>query len=80
MNRNPHLKRKIADPVSHVRNQFKESIAMLVDAFKEETFKTGQPLSAEDAYGFFGADCVLDNDLDVWMIEAQAGLGLDEVQ
>lgn len=75
---NPHLRDSIAgDPVSHVRNQFKESIAMLVDAFKGETFKTGTPLAAEDAFEFYGADCVIDNDLDVWMIEAQDDTGMD---
>jgi len=74
---NPLLKQSIPDPVTHVRSQFKESIGMLADAFKGETFST-KDLSSEDAFEFYGADCVLDNDLDIWMIEAQDDTGLDE--
>ena len=75
---NPHLQQTIPDPVGHVRNQFKESIGMLVDAFKDRTFKTGPPLDrAEDSFEFYGADCVIDNDLDIWMIEAQDDTGID---
>lgn len=74
---NPHLKDKIKDPVTHVRNQFKESIGMLVDAFKDQTFQTGGKLQPEDAFEFYGADCVIDNDLDLWMIEAQDDTGMD---
>lgn len=75
----PHLQQTIPDPVGHVRNQFKESIGMLVDAFKDRTFKTGPPLDrAEDSFEFYGADCVVDNDLDIWMIEAQDDTGIDE--
>lgn len=77
VDQNPELKETIKDPVSHVRNQFKESIGMLVDAFKGKTFKTGKPLAAEDAFEFYGADCVIDNDLDLWMIEAQDDTGMD---
>mmetsp|Transcript_42980 Transcript_42980/g.48802 ORF Transcript_42980/g.48802 Transcript_42980/m.48802 type:complete len:577 (+) Transcript_42980:73-1803(+) len=81
----PHLKEKIKDPVTHVRNQFKESIGMLVDAFRGDTFVRDPPpyfeksnLAAEDSFEFYGADCVIDNELDVWMIEAQDDTGLDE--
>ena len=74
---NPHLKDRIRDPISHVRNQFKESIGMLVDAFKDKTFLTGPPLGSEDAFEFYGADFVIDNDLDLWMIEAQDDTGID---
>jgi Tubulin-tyrosine ligase family len=73
---NPHLQR-ISDPAAYVKNQFKESIGMLVDAFRDKTFQTGPPLAAEDAFEFYGADCVIDNDLDVWMIEAQDDTGMD---
>lgn len=75
---NPELKATLpTDPATHVRNQFKESIGMLVDTFKRDTFKTGTPLAAEDGFEFYGADCVLDNDLDMWMIEAQDDTGMD---
>jgi len=75
----PELKPTLpTDPVTHIRNQFKESIGMLVDAFKGDTFKTGPPLAAEDSFEFYGADCVIDNDLDLWMIEAQDDTGMDE--
>mmetsp|Transcript_462 Transcript_462/g.681 ORF Transcript_462/g.681 Transcript_462/m.681 type:complete len:503 (-) Transcript_462:38-1546(-) len=75
----PELKATLpTDPATHVRNQFKESIGMLVDTFKKDTFKTGPPLAAEDGFEFYGADCVLDNELDMWMIEAQDDTGMDE--
>lgn len=75
----PHLHGKIRDPVKHVRNQFKDSLAEMVDAFKDISFGAGlKELSAENGFGFYGADFILDNDLDVWLIEPQKGCGMDE--
>ena len=69
----------IRDPVQHVRNQFKESLAEFVDAFKDLSFSpTRDELTAENGFGFYGADFILDNDLDVWLIEPQKGCGMDE--
>ena len=74
----PHL-RHLRDPVNHVRNQFKDSLAEFVAAFKEFSFEPGlRQLSAENGFGFYGADFILDNDLDVWLIEPQKGCGMDE--
>lgn len=62
-------KRKIftgaADPVEHVRNQFKESIAIFVDAFKDYTFRNLDQM--EDAYELYAFDFVIDRNLDVWL-------------
>jgi hypothetical protein len=39
---------------------------------------TKEELTAENGFGFYGADFILDNDLDVWLIEPQKGCGMDE--
>lgn len=75
----PHLRKMIRDPVQHVRNQFKDSLAEFVEAFRDVSFEAGlRELSAENGFGFYGADFILDNDLDVWLIEPQKGCGMDE--
>lgn len=68
------------DPVTHVRNQFKVSIAQTAAAFKDVTFgnDADQRLTAENAFQMNGCDFVIDNNLDVWYVEAQAGPGLQE--
>ena len=69
----------IRDPVQHVKNQFKDSLAEFVKAFKDISFYPDKKkLGSENAFGFYGADFILDNDLDVWLIEPQKGCGMDE--
>ena len=77
-------KRKLAhihiDPVQHVRNQFKTAISQTAATFKDVTLgnDVGRRNKAENAYQHNGADFVIDNNLDVWYIEAQAGPGMEE--
>mmetsp|Transcript_16479 Transcript_16479/g.24921 ORF Transcript_16479/g.24921 Transcript_16479/m.24921 type:complete len:540 (+) Transcript_16479:42-1661(+) len=86
-----HVRRKKPDlpyfirqnPLEHVRNQCRQAIAHTVRAFSRKTFGTSttgkQPkFTAEGAYGLYGADFILDDDLHVWYIEAQAGPGMEE--
>ncbi|KAG7365589.1 tubulin-tyrosine ligase family protein [Nitzschia inconspicua] len=67
-------------PVEHVRNQFKDAIAEMIEVYQKEAFDIpdGQTITAENAFSFYCADFILDNDLDVWFIEPQNGCGLDE--
>jgi hypothetical protein len=70
----------IRDPVQHVRNQFKDSLGEFIDAFKDLSFShPGRDvMTSENAYGLYGADYILDQDLDVWLLEPQKGCGMDE--
>ena len=68
----------IEDPMDHVRNQVKQALGQMAAAFKEPTFHTKGLGEAENGFGFFGADFILDQDLDAWFIEPQGGCGLDE--
>jgi hypothetical protein len=72
--------RHIRDPVHHVKNQFKDSLAEFIEAFRERSFSHpgSEKLVPENGFGFYGADYILDADLDVWFIEPQKGCGLDE--
>lgn len=72
--------RHIRDPVQHVKNQFKDTLAEFVDAFSEISLSHPgeEDLVPENGFGFYGADFILDSDLDVWFIEPQKGCGLDE--
>ena len=67
----------ISDPVAHVRNQFKEAIGETVAAFKDKSFTT-KNFVEENGIGFYGADFILDQSLDVYFLEPQMGCGLDE--
>lgn len=74
-NRNAGL--GISDPVAHVRNQFKEAIGQTVAAFKDLSFTT-KKMVEQNGIAFYGADFILDQDLDVFFLEPQMGCGLDE--
>lgn len=64
------LRRYIKHPLLHIQNQMKESIATFVDAFRDQAFKVGKPLGAEDGFEYYAMDFILDDNLDVWMAEA----------
>lgn len=70
----------IRDPVMHVKNQFKDSLSEFIVAFKDSSFSPTKKelIGAENVFGFYGADFIVDKDLDVWLIEPQRGCGLDE--
>lgn len=68
--KNSRLKRAIKHPLNHIQNQMKESVATLVDAFRGQAFKRGDPLAAEDGFEYFAIDYILDDNLDVWMVNA----------
>jgi hypothetical protein len=67
-------------PVEHVRNQFKDALAEMMEVYHQEAFNVpdGKSITAENAFSFYCADFILDNDLDAWFIEPQNGCGLDE--
>jgi hypothetical protein len=67
-------------PVGHVRNQFKDALAEMMEVYEKEAFDVpdGKSISAENAFSLYCADFILDNDLDAWFIEPQNGCGLDE--
>jgi len=62
-----------ASPVQHVKNQFKDALAEFVGAFSKRSFSHPgeEQLAPENGFGFYGADFILDSDLDVWFIETQ---------
>lgn len=67
------------DPWEHVRNQLKESIAVTIDAFKDKTFGFQDELfSADNGFGLFGCDFVIDKNLHAYFLEPQLGPGLEE--
>lgn len=70
----------IRDPVQHVKNQIKDSLGEFIEAFVDKSFSHPgeKALSSENTFGFYGADFIFDADLDVWFIEPQKGIGMDE--
>lgn len=64
----------------HIRKQIKLSIAQTVGAFRNRTFGNADDVTvaADNQYSMYGADFVIDKDLDVWYVEAQAGPGMEE--
>ena len=73
---NDNLKH-IKDPVMHVKNQVKQVLAEMAAAYKDVTFNLAN-MTSENGFGFYGADFIIDWDLDVYFIEPQHGCGLDE--
>jgi Tubulin-tyrosine ligase family len=67
----------IKDPVAHVKNQVKQALAEMAVAYKDVTFNLGN-MPSENGFAFYGADFIVDWDLDVFFIEPQHGCGLDE--
>ena len=76
---NTDLQKRIRDPVQHVRKQMMESIGTLFAAFKDVFGIPPDPKSfsygPENFFGVYGADFIIDNDLDVYFIESQASPG-----
>jgi Tubulin-tyrosine ligase family len=70
------LQKRIVDPITHVRNQCKESLSLLVDAFKNKTFQRGT-LTSEDAFELYSADYIVDNDLNIWLLVAHEDTDMD---
>ena len=66
--------------MQHVRNQFKGSLAEFVEAFKDVSFSHPGHIvmRPENGFGFYCADFILDNDLDVWLIEPHKHCGLKD--
>ena len=74
------LSSRITDPVQHVRSQMKEAIGTLYAAFKD-VFPPKDYIKyygTENIFGFYGCDFVIDNDLNVHFLEAQASPGFGE--
>lgn len=71
---------KERDPYQHIRNQMKEAIAETVVAFKDQTFGNDKVFrnNAQNAFALYGADFILDNNLDIWYLEPQFGPALIE--
>jgi hypothetical protein len=69
------------DPVRHVRNQMKEAIGATAEAFKE-TLTLADPdtpkVTTENLFALYGADFIIDDDLDVYYVEAQTVPGLGD--
>jgi hypothetical protein len=69
------------DPVVHVRNQLKEAISATAAAFKDVLTLRGPKnvtVTTENLFGFYGADFIIDEDLDVYYVEAQVTTGLGD--
>ena len=70
------LQKRIVDPITHVRNQCKESLSLFVDAFKNKTFQRGS-LMSEDAFELYSADYIVDNDFDIWLLDVHDDKDMD---
>ena len=68
------------DPVKHVRNQMKEAIGALSEAFKDNLSGKNfdHEVTTENLFALYGADFIIDQDLDVWFVEAQAAPGMGD--
>ena len=68
--KNRRLRNNFQDPIVHVRNQFKESLAVVIDAFRDHTFHSLNG-AVEDGYAIMAADFVVDGDLNVWLMNTE---------
>lgn len=66
-----------ADPLGHVRNQAKLAIAELVAATRDLAFYgiRGNRTNMENYFALLGGDFIVDEDLHIWMTEAQTSPG-----
>ena len=62
-----------SDPIRHVRNQMKHAISTTVEAFREKVFFAPSYSKAENFFGLYGADFIIDANLKVVLTEMQAG-------
>ena len=65
------------DPLSHIRNQAKNALAELVAATRDVAFEGfgGWRTHMENYFSLLGGDFIVDQDLHVWMTEAQSSPG-----
>lgn len=65
------------DPLAHIRNQAKAALAELVSATRDVAFegirRNRTPM--ENVFALLGGDFIVDQDLHVWMTEAQSSPG-----
>lgn len=66
-----------SDPLGHIRNQAKLAIAELVAATRTVAFHgiRGNRTNMENYFSLLGGDFIVDEDLHVWMTEAQTSPG-----
>lgn len=76
---------KNVDPFEHVHNQIRSSVAETVAAFKDVSFRipngyhdNNKKYDPENGFSIYGADFVIDDDLDVWYTESQSGPAFPE--
>ena len=75
--RNNNKLKHIKNPLMHVKNQVKQVLGDMAAAFKDVTLNANE-ISADNGFAFYGADFIIDWDLDIFFIEPQHGCGLDE--
>ena len=68
-----HIDGSSVDPFEHVVHQIQHAIAELVAAFRDVSFRMGE-VTTQNGYAFYGADFAIDRDLNVWLLEGQAGV------
>jgi len=60
--------RMLADPLSHIRERMKDVLQTTVAAFRETVFSP-EGCPADNCYALYGADFMIDEDLNVWLTE-----------
>jgi hypothetical protein len=65
------------NPLQHIRNQIKSALAHLVAATHQQAMKGYRSYTnMENGFALFGADFIVDRDLNVWFTEGQDSPGL----